>query len=230
MKVRSTQLELLDSPEIPKSDLFQNLRELHVINRLLGGYNLSILGLKRVLKKKPNLGHVLDIGFGGGDFLKVMALFSEHAGLKIKFTGVDIKPDCVEYAKENLKGVKEVNLIESDYRNLSPLLLQDVDLVHVSLFLHHLTDSQIIDFLRFCKQNNCLVLVNDLERHPLAMQSIKWLTRFFSRSYLVKNDAPLSVRRAFRRNELKRYFEMAGYSQIDISWVWAFRYCVIAWK
>lgn len=230
MKERSTRLELLDSPEIPQKDLFQNLQELHVINRLLGGYQLSILGLKKIWKKKPSLSHVLDIGFGGGDFLKEMALFSQNSGLKIRFTGVDIKPDCVEYAQENLRGVADIHLILSDYRDLRPDLLREVDVVHVSLFLHHLTDEQIIDFLRFCKQNHCMVLVNDLHRHPLAMQSIRWLTRLFSRSYLVKNDAPLSVKRAFRKNELQRYFALAGYTDVDISWVWAFRYCVIAWK
>jgi 2-polyprenyl-3-methyl-5-hydroxy-6-metoxy-1,4-benzoquinol methylase len=230
MKTRSTQAELLDEENIPKEHLFLNLKELHTINKLLGGYQLSIKGLKQILEQKPNITHVLDIGFGGGDFLKAMATFARQSSLPITFTGVDLKAECVEYASENLKGFTEISLIESDYRDLRPDLLETVDVVHASLFLHHLSDTEIVNLLRFCRQHRCMVLVNDLQRHPLAMHSIRWLTKLLSKSYLVKNDAPLSVKKGFSLYELRQYFKQAGYSRVSIQWVWAFRFRVIAWE
>lgn len=230
MKIRSTQAELLDEDNIPKEHLFLNLKELHTINKLLGGYQLSIKGLKKILKHRPNIAHVLDIGFGGGDFLKAMATFAWQSQRPMRFTGVDLKADCVEYASENLKGFTEITLVESDYRDLRPDLLETVDLVHASLFLHHLSGTEIVELLRFCKQHHCMVLVNDLQRHPLAMYSIRWLTKLFSKSYLVKNDAPLSVKRGFSSSELRQYFTQAGYSRVSVQWVWAFRFSVIAWE
>lgn len=68
--------------------------------------------------------------------------------------------------------------------------------------------------------------INDLQRHPLAYYSIKWITSLFSKSYLVKNDAPLSVARGFTKKEWIEIFRSAGISNFSIKWKWAFRYLI----
>jgi hypothetical protein len=68
--------------------------------------------------------------------------------------------------------------------------------------------------------------INDLHRHWLAYYSIKFLTKLFSKSYLVKNDAPLSVQRGFRRKEWNAIFEHAGISNFNCKWRWAFRWLI----
>ena len=68
--------------------------------------------------------------------------------------------------------------------------------------------------------------INDLQRHPFAYYSIKWITKLFSRSYLVKNDAPLSVARGFTKKEWKKIFNSAGINNFSIKWKWAFRYLI----
>ena len=50
-KERSYKKELLDGDHIPEEDLYQNLKELDVINNLLGGYSMTFSALKKVLKK-----------------------------------------------------------------------------------------------------------------------------------------------------------------------------------
>ena len=55
-----------------------------------------------------------------------------------------------------------------------------------------------------------MIIVNDLHRHQLAYLSIVVLTRLFSRSVMVRNDGPLSVRRAFRMDELAGIARRAG--------------------
>jgi hypothetical protein len=68
--------------------------------------------------------------------------------------------------------------------------------------------------------------INDLHRHPLAYYSISLLTRLFSKSYLVKNDAPISVLRGFTRDDWKRIFRDAGLDNYSCHWRWAFRWLV----
>ncbi|WP_431211923.1 hypothetical protein ACQ86N_40085 [Puia sp. P3] len=72
--------------------------------------------------------------------------------------------------------------------------------------------------------------INDLHRHPLAWGSIRLLTRLFSGSYLVKNDAPLSVLRGFSRSEWQRILQAAGIGGYTLRWKWAFRWLVVRKK
>jgi hypothetical protein len=77
------------------------------------------------------------------------------------------------------------------------------------------------------QQARVAVVINDLHRHALAYHSIRWLTRLFGGSYLVQNDAPLSVARAFRRADWERMLADAGIRRYELRWCWAFRWQVI---
>lgn len=226
---RSYEKEFLDNSAIAAADLFQTLRELHVINTFLGGYKASVRGLREILKTKPAVRNILDIGFGGGDFIKKLSAFADSRKLPLFFYGVDLKSDCIQYAEKNLASLSNKALICDDYRNISPELLGKIDIIHCSLFLHHLTDEEILRLFTFGKAHKCILLANDLHRHWLAYYSIHWLTALFSKSWLVKNDACLSVRRAFKKGELELLLRQAGYTQYSVKWSWAFRYTVIAY-
>lgn len=225
---RSYKKEFLDLEEIQTSDLNRNLIELDIINQYLGGYNASRKGLKSLLNKRHAVNTVLDIGFGGGDFIKQLAYYAQTLKKHIFFYGVDIKKDCVIFAENNLSQINNKQLICDDYNNISTDLLNKIDVMHCSLFLHHLADDEIVNLFKFCKVNKCIILANDLHRHWLAYYSIKILTLFFSKSYLVKNDAPLSVKRGFKKSELIALLKTAGYKKYSVRWSWAFRYIVIA--
>jgi 2-polyprenyl-3-methyl-5-hydroxy-6-metoxy-1,4-benzoquinol methylase len=230
LRSRSTEKEYLDAPNIPTLDLFKNLEELDVINRYLGGYGASLRGLADLLNTKTPIKTIVDIGFGGGDSIKQLAGFASQKKMSLFFFGVDLKMDCIRYAEKNLSAVHNKELICDDYRNISLELLQKIDVVHCSLFLHHLTDEEIVELFKFCKTNNCTILINDLHRHWLAYLSIKIITSLFSKSYLVKNDAPLSVKRGFKKHELQSLLKKAGFIHFSITWTWAFRYRLIAFE
>lgn len=230
LSVRSYEKEYLDNSIIETKDLYRNLLELDIINKYLGGYNASLKGLNDILKTKKQVKTILDIGFGGGDSIKQLSLFADKLNLKLFFYGVDLKVDCVNYAKDNLLEFQNKELICNDYRNISDELLNKIDVIHCSLFLHHLKDDEIIDLFKFSKANNCIVLVNDLHRHCFAYYSIKFFTALFSKSYLVKNDAPLSVKRGFKKQELITLIKKAGFNEYTIKWTWAFRYRLVAYK
>jgi hypothetical protein len=48
-----------------------------------------------------------------------------------------------------------------------------------------------------------------------------------SNSAYVKNDAPLSVWRGFKKKEWESILQSAGYQNSKINWVWAFRHLII---
>jgi len=227
-RFRSNEKEYLDNSIIATGDLYRNLKELDIINKQLGGYNASLKGLSTILKEKKTVDTILDIGFGGGDSIKQLSKFADNNKKKLFFYGVDLKSDCVTYAENNLSALDNKKLICDDYRNISEELLKKIDVIHCSLFLHHLTDEEIISLFKFGKSNQCIILANDLHRNWFAYYSIKILTALFSKSYLVKNDAPLSVKRGFKRSELIALLERAGFKNYSVKWSWAFRYILIA--
>lgn len=97
-------------------------------------------------------------------------------------------------------------------------------------FCHHFEDDVLIDFLKqLRKQTRVAIIINDIHRHWFAYYSIKYLTGLFSKSYMVKYDAQLSVLRAFKKNELQLLIRKAGFDRFNIRWKWAFRFQVILW-
>jgi 2-polyprenyl-3-methyl-5-hydroxy-6-metoxy-1,4-benzoquinol methylase len=227
---RSYESEMLDAPDIPEKLLFQNLRELEIVNKTLGGHSITLSGIAKLVTDKNKEYHILDIGCGGGDSMKQIAGWAKKNGFMVKLTGVDINEDCIAYMRKTCADLSTVNGIVSDYREYLKSG-NTVDIIHCSLFCHHLKDDELIELFDYMnKYSNVGFVINDLQRHWFAYYSIKYITRLFNGSALVKNDAPLSVLRGFRKNELVRLFEKAKVKDVKIDWKWAFRYLVTAKK
>lgn len=222
---RSYQKELLDNKNIQFDDIRLNMQELDFINRKLGGHDITLDGVVALIKDQVNFNSrltVMEIGCGGGDNLRAIRNWAERIHLAVQLSGVDINPECIAYAKQQKRN-KGIEFIVSDYKSV--LTEQKPDIIFSSLFCHHFTEGELIFMLRWMKQNSRIgFFINDLHRHRLAYYSIKFLTQVFSRSYLVKNDAPLSVQRGFKRKEWVAIFEQAGISNFNCKWRWAFRW------
>jgi 2-polyprenyl-3-methyl-5-hydroxy-6-metoxy-1,4-benzoquinol methylase len=206
--------------------LFQNLKELDIINFLLGGYNISLSAFNKILKKDIPL-TLVDIGCGGGDTLKRIYAWSKKENKKISLLGVDIKPVCIEYATLNTKNLP-IRYICDDYRHIYKHA-EKIDIVHACLFCHHLSEAQLVELIQFSLQHKTTLVINELERNVLAYYSIKWLTKIFSKSYLVKNDAPLSVARGFKKKEWISILQKSGAKNFSVKNKWAFRHQVIVY-
>ena len=225
---RSYKKELLDHNDIPFADIQQNMKELNTINTLLGGHNITIAGIKILLHNynadKPVT--ICEIGSGGGDNLKAISSYCIKKSIPVNFIGIDIKAECIAFAKQQYRDLNSI-WITSDYKKVDfPELKPDI--IFSSLFCHHFTETELITMLQWMKQHAAIGLfINDLHRHPVAYYSIKCITKLFSKSYLVKNDAPLSVARGFIKEEWNEIFKSAGISNFSITWKWAFRYLII---
>ena len=167
-KQRSYKKELLDETDIRKDLLFQNLKELAVINKYLGGHAISLKGLKKVMTDKSKAYSVIDIGCGGGDSLKAMAKWAADEHYKINLTGVDLKNDCIDYAKSACREFPGITFYCDDFRNVFAKT-NAIDIVHAALFCHHFTEDEIIGFIKICDKNKTVFIINDLERNRFAV-------------------------------------------------------------
>lgn len=225
-KKRSYTKELLDEENILTVDLHQNLKELDIINRRLGGHAVSLKGIAKSIQRVGSPARIMDIGCGGGDALKAIAKWANEQSFTVTLTGVDLKSDCIDFARNHCKAYPGIRFVCDDFRTIFKQG-HEINIVHAALFFHHFTEEEIIEFIKLCHKYKTIVVINDLERNPVAYYSIKWLTAVFSRSHLVKNDAPLSVRRGFKRREWEIILQRCGISNYEIKNCWAFRHLVM---
>ncbi|WP_317125209.1 methyltransferase domain-containing protein [Pontibacter oryzae] len=231
LKQRSEELELMDDLSLSGEELRQNLQELEVINNWLGGHKVVLNALEQLSAKyKPTRLRIADIGCGGGGTLKSIARWARKRSIPVELVGVDANDFMVQYARNCCAAYSEITIEQHDVFSES-FAQQKYDVVVCSLFCHHFTDRQLVCMFRqLYRQAQLGVIINDLHRHWLAYYSIKYITAVFSKSYLVKNDAPLSVWRAFRRSELKRLVQQAGVTRYKLRWMWAFRWQLLLHK
>jgi 2-polyprenyl-3-methyl-5-hydroxy-6-metoxy-1,4-benzoquinol methylase len=225
---RSEEKELMDDLACSGAELEQTLRELKTINRWLGGNHVTTGGLGKLMKDRPqSFYHIADIGCGGGDMIGIMDRWCKSQDVNVNFVGVDANKNIIDLAKERLKELDNVqwrvqNVFESDFSN------ERVDIVTCTLFTHHFTDQQLIDLIQAFRRKATLgVVINDLHRHWFAFHSIRVLTKFFSKSHMVRHDASLSVLRSFKKSDWEKILAASGVKSFKIKWYWAFRWQVL---
>lgn len=227
MQERINQKELLDDLTVPFEEIQLNMRELDFINRWLGGHKITVEGIRKLVPKTAVTNNlILEIGCGGGDNLKALKDSKALPKDGVRYMGVDINPACITYARS---AFPQAEYLESDYRLMNTSVRPAI--IFSSLFCHHFTDEELVVQLRWMYENSQIgFVINDLHRHPIAYWSIRLLTSLFSQSRLVRHDAPLSVRRGFKRKDWQRLFQLAGITDVEIQWRWAFRWLIIVKK
>jgi 2-polyprenyl-3-methyl-5-hydroxy-6-metoxy-1,4-benzoquinol methylase len=240
-KTRSYKKELMDDLNLASEDLKKNLDELEFINTTLGGYKVLTSALdmlykeNKISKNQENQNTktvtLADIGSGGGDTLRQIAKWFEKKNIKAKLTGIDANDFMINYAQNKSQNFPQISYEKLNVFDIDAKNENRYDWATMSLFCHHFTDEELIlIFKNIQKLTSKGFIINDLHRNPIAYYSIYFLTRLFNGSYLVKNDAPLSVLRAFKKQDLITLLEKAGIKKYRIKWQWAFRFQVIVEK
>lgn len=226
---RSSQTEIMDDLEGTGPDWHQALRELKVINKYLGGNQLTLNGLHSLLKGHDNQKQisVADLGCGGGDMLAEIARWGRRKGLSLQLLGVDANPYIIEYATRNTAAYPEIKYLKADIFSEKFKSL-NFDIITCTLFTHHFDSTVLAQLIsQLHRQVSKGVLINDLHRHWLAFYSIKAITTVASRSGMVQHDAPVSVLRAFSRKDWELILQEAGVTQFRLYWRWAFRWMLL---
>ncbi|HSZ87546.1 MAG TPA: methyltransferase domain-containing protein [Puia sp.] len=223
--IRSYKKELLDLDDIPFDAIKKNMDELEFINKYLGGHQITIEGFKKLLGNKKEI-TICEIGCGAGDNLMALYKWCKKKNIAARFIGIDINPNCIAIAKSKCD-FANFSFSISDYRDFI-FLDNKPDIIFSSLFCHHFTNEELVFMLRWMMNNSSAgIFINDLHRHLLAYHSIHFLTKIFSDSYLVKNDAPLSVLRGFTKKDWELILQKAGFNSYSLKWKWAFRWLLV---
>lgn len=218
---------MLDAPGISRELLYKNLRELDWLNRVLGGHSASLKGIKKLCFDKSRTWHIVDLGCGSGDALVHIAKWARRNHIKVKLTGVDRNSDVIQYFNNHIINYPEIVGVVSDYKDFLDLE-ESIDVVHCSLFCHHLREDDLVNLFRTIKKSVAAgFIINDLHRSSLAYYGVCFLTRLLNASVLSKNDGPISVLRGFKKKELLQMLEKVHFKEYTIHWRWAFRYLVI---
>lgn len=203
--------------------LIQNLHELEFLNRNFGGHAATLFGLKKFINDRNRTYHIIDLGCGGGDTMIHIAEWGRRKNLKIRLTGIDRNPLVIDYMKQKCSGYPEITGMVSDYRRLLKSK-KTADIMHCSLFCHHLTDEEIVDLLVYFRKSARIgFVINDLIRSRLAYYLVKILTSVANGSEVSRNDGPVSVLRGFNFHELNMFMKRASITKYQISPKWAFR-------
>lgn len=226
---RSDAVEIMDDLASSGEIINQTLHELDIINQLLGGNHITVRGLHGLLKKNRSASslHVVDLGCGSGEMLRIVARKFRKTNPQSTFTGIDANPNIVHYAQRHVSDFPEISIVAEDILGES-FRAKNFDIILATLFFHHFSSTQLADIFKSLKKHARVGLViNDLHRHWLAYYAIKFLTKLFSKSAMVQHDAPLSVLRGFRKKELIEILQNGGIENYSLKWKWAFRWQLI---
>ncbi len=223
---RSLLPEKMDQPDVAENETQQALHELEVVNKLLGGYHVILNALEKIKWEKRTY-TIIDLGIGGGDMLRAIADWAIKNNKTVNLIGVDWNPVMIKYAQQNSSQYPNITFHTMNVFD-DTLMKMNADITMNSLFCHHFDNEELITLVKrmvqLASQN---VIINDLHRNWFAYYSIKIITGIFSKTYLVKYDAPLSVARSLSRKEWQHILATAGITNYRLKWMWAWRWQLI---
>ena len=204
--------ELLDGPLDDPAALDGNLRDLRRINRWLGGVALSAAAIEAVAAHRVEL-TLLDVGTGGADIPAALIELANQRHRRVHVVGIDSRPEILAAALRARPAIATIDGLElhvGDGRRL-PFADRAFDVAHASLVLHHLEPPAAVDLLRELGRVARLgVVVNDLDRTRIGWIGACLLGHLLTANRYTRHDAPLSVQRAYRPDEMATMLGRAG--------------------
>jgi 2-polyprenyl-3-methyl-5-hydroxy-6-metoxy-1,4-benzoquinol methylase len=230
MNNRQLEPEEMDDDGLPPEAHARALAGLARLNRLsFGSYSiwsaLHAAGAFTVGNSRPI--RVLDVATGGGDGPVALGLRARRLGIPLEIIGVDRSPFALGTARElaDRHGLSARWVCLDVTRDPIP----PAEWITSSLFLHHLTDAQVVSLLRAMADAAVHgIIINDLERSALN-RGLVWLgARLVSRSPVVHRDSDRSVRAGFTLQEAAHLAEAAGLPDMRFErrfpcrfqWIW----------
>lgn len=223
---RSNEIEIMDDFALEGEILRDALDKIAKINQLLGGNQLTLRGVQKLIVTLPKTAEItiVDVGCGNGDMLRTLADYGFKNNLKFKLIGIDANNFTIEHAKE----------LSENYLNIS-YQCEDVfvkqfselkyDIVLCTLTLHHFEEEEIIKLMTvFNANSNIGIVINDLHRSALAYRLFQVVCFIFRLNSMSREDGLTSILRGFKKEDLVCFSKKLNFNNYTIDWKWAFRY------
>ncbi len=217
--------ELMDDPALDPGIYAAVLRDLARVNRWTFAARPTISFLSRATKGRKTL-RLLDVGFGQGDMLRLIARWARRRGIEAHLVGVDLNPMSETIASAATDPALGIDYRTGDYADH---LHEKFDVIISSLVAHHMTTEQLADFLVSMERHSRIGwLVNDLHRHRLAYAMFPLLTTMLRSHPIVRHDGLVSIARSFRPAEWSARLAEARLdpATVRVARYFPFRLCV----
>jgi 2-polyprenyl-3-methyl-5-hydroxy-6-metoxy-1,4-benzoquinol methylase len=225
LKTRAVNAEIMDDFDLPISEIAPVLAGLGKVNSWFGGHQNMI----KALKNFPVLdGYaVSDWGCGGGDALIAINKWAAKNNLHLKLTGIDAAPAAISFARTASAGFNNINYLLADVIDDTDRIKQ-YDIIISSLFTHHFDDEHWVQLIKnMYASARKGIIITDLHRHWVLYYAVIAITHIFTRNKMVRNDGPLSVKRAFKKRELVALLKSAKIDNYNLTWHWPFRWALV---
>jgi ubiquinone/menaquinone biosynthesis C-methylase UbiE len=221
-------VEQLDRPDNSDADVRENLRDIQRLNRYFGGTRAVLLHLARLIDGHPVARlELLDVGTGGADIPRAICRWAGGRHAAVTIEALDRSQQVLDAAREWSAEYPEIRFRRA---NAPPLPYPDrsFDYALCSQLLHHLTEAEGIRLLREMRRvARRGMIVADVVRSRRAYLCAAIATRLLCASRLTRNDAPVSILRAYRRDEVLRMAAEAGMPDATISRHAWFRFALV---
>jgi SAM-dependent methyltransferase len=214
----------MDGDKVSQAEFTACMKDLAQVNDFTFARRPTLDFIRRALHDGPaRTLTVLDVGYGAGDMLHAVG---KRFGPRVRLVGIDLNRRSEAVARALTPPGVTAEYITGDvfaWPEDDP-----IDLVISSLVTHHMDDTEIVRFLGWMEARAQVGwLVNDLHRHGFAYHGFRLLATVMGWHPFVRHDGPLSVARAFRRDELARLLGAAGLAdEAEVYWRFPFRYCI----
>jgi 2-polyprenyl-3-methyl-5-hydroxy-6-metoxy-1,4-benzoquinol methylase len=200
--------EWMDEP-CSYEDFRECLVDLGQVNRLTFAYRPTVHFLDRLVAatKLQRPLRIVDVGAGGGDMLRRVAVWARRRGVAVRLTGIDLNPYAARAAREFSGATEGIEWITGDAFTYT----RPVDVVLSSLFTHHLEEVEVIRYLEWSERvAGRGWIVNDLCREAVPTKLFGTLAKVMGWHRFVQHDGPVSFRRSFREDDWQRMIAAAG--------------------
>lgn len=227
---RREEPELLDGAGHDPAELAENFRDIRRVNRLLGGVSTTLSHLPALVDAIPvdQPITILDLATGSGDIPLAILRWARRHNRIVEVIASDVDEAILHLARVHTGAPPEITFARYDARDV-PLPDRSVDIAHCALSLHHFDPDDAVRVLREMDRlaRHGLIL-NDLRRGRLGYAAAWIAARLTTRNRLTRNDAPLSVRRAYTLTELAQLLNRAGIRNARITTHPWFRMAAVA--
>ncbi len=214
--------ELLDDDLGTAAEIASALTDLRHINQWFGGMGTTTELLRRIARESSlRRLSMLEVGAGNGDVPFAAQRVLAGYGIRLQVTLLDrVGSHLPRGGAASVAG----DALRLPFRDSS------FDVISCSLLAHHFEPETLVQFakesLRVCRQ---ALLINDLIRSRLHL-ALVYLGLPLFRSRITWHDAPASVRRAYRCDEMSSVLANMGARKFQVSRHYLFRMGVLLWK